>query len=57
MLGDVICREPGDSYKDSQKCWPANARLISASPKMYDYIADRAKEGDPHAAAIIASIG
>lgn len=34
----------------------ANARLIAASPLMYEYIAKRAKEGDDDAASIIAAI-
>lgn len=34
----------------------ANARLIAASPTMYEYINQRANEGDAHAAKIIASI-
>lgn len=33
-----------------------NARLIAASPTMYEYINQRANEGDAHAAKIIASI-
>ena len=34
----------------------ANASLIAASPTMYEYINQRANEGDAHAAKIIASI-
>lgn len=34
-----------------------NARLISASPTMYEFIARKAQEGDADAAAIIAAIG
>jgi hypothetical protein len=34
----------------------ANARLIAASPTMYDYIAAKAKDGDEDAARIIADI-
>lgn len=34
----------------------ANARLIAASPRMYDYIQSQAKKGDSHAAEILASI-
>lgn len=37
-------------------CGEADARLISASPTMYEYINQRANEGDAHAAKIIASI-
>lgn len=39
-------------YSESE----ANARLIAASPTMYEYINQRANEGDAHAAKIIASI-
>lgn len=34
----------------------ANARLIASSPRMYDYVAARAKGGDAEAAAILESI-
>ena len=34
----------------------ANARLIAASPRMFDYITKRAAEGDRDAAEILASI-
>lgn len=34
----------------------ANARLIAASPTLYEYVAKKANEGDADAARIIASI-
>jgi hypothetical protein len=34
----------------------ANARLIAASPKMYDYIAAKAAAGDDEARAIVEAI-
>lgn len=34
----------------------ANARLIAASPAMFDFIKKRASEGDADAAAIIAAV-
>ena len=42
----------------SHKCdvTEEDARLIAASPTMYEYIIQRANEGDAHAAEIIASI-
>lgn len=33
-----------------------NARLIAASPRMYEFIAKRAEQGDADAASIIAAI-
>ena len=41
--GIIICQRPG----------PANARLIAACPRMYDYIESRAKEGDKNAKEIM----
>jgi hypothetical protein len=41
---------------DAAKIAEANARLISASPSLYDFVAKRAAEGDEDAAALIASI-
>ena len=47
-----------DQYAGSSwlRVTEANARLIAASPTMYEYINQRANEGDAHAAKIIASI-
>lgn len=42
--------------RDFNSTQQANARLIAASPTMYEYINQRASEGDAHAAKIIASI-
>lgn len=41
---------PGECEDD------ANARLIAASPRMYDYIEKRAAEGDTEAASILEGI-
>lgn len=35
---------------------PANARLIAASPTLYEFVAKKAAEGDRDAAALIAAI-
>ena len=59
--------KPGSWSHAEVKCCPgvpaengeehkANARLIAASPTMFDYIATRAKEGDKRAATILDSI-
>ena len=48
-----ICRAP--QYERREQ-WEANARLIASSPKMYEYIARKAKEGDSDATRIIATI-
>ena len=34
----------------------ANARLIAASPTMYDYLVERAQSGDARAASIVEAI-
>ncbi len=39
--------------EDEQK---ANARLIAASPTMYDYLVERAQSGDARAASIVEAI-
>lgn len=43
-----------DRISDTEK--NANARLIAASPMMYEYIAGRAEAGDKEAAIILESI-
>ena len=45
-----------DTDNDTQERMEANARLIAASPTLYDYVAKKAAEGDADAARIIASI-
>lgn len=45
----------GILYDFAERC-PANARLIAASPLMYDYVAKRAAAGDAEAAAILEGI-
>jgi len=54
--GDLIadCRAVGLRITDAEIV--ANARLIAASPKMYDYINEKAKAGDEDAQKIINSI-
>jgi len=46
----------GDAYGVIAERREANARLIAASPTMYEYIASKANAGDEDAARIIASI-
>lgn len=41
-----------DAYGET----PANARLIAASPTMYDYLVERAQSGDARAASIVEAI-
>ena len=49
--GIAICADfPGDGEVE------ANARLIAASPTMYEYINKLANNGDENAASIIANI-
>lgn len=47
----ILAQVVGDSAETD-----ANARLIAASPTMYEYVARKAAEGDADAARIIASI-
>ena len=51
VWGIAICADfPGDGNVE------ANARLIAASPTMYEYINKLANNGDENAASIIANI-
>ena len=55
-LGEVVVRAPEIDPENGGIRNKADAILIAASPTMYEYINQRANEGDAHAAKIIASI-
>ena len=43
-------------HDDAEGETRANARLIAASPTMYDYLVERAQSGDARAASIVEAI-
>lgn len=43
-------------WPDDEDVQEANARLIAASPRMYEYIAEKANDGDMEAQQIIAEV-
>ena len=60
---DIVCSEnsPTDVCVISRRDKTtgeidANARLIAASPTMYDYLVERAQSGDARAASIVEAI-
>lgn len=60
---DIVCSEnsPTDVCVISRRGKTtgeidANARLIAASPTMYDYLVERAQSGDARAASIVEAI-
>lgn len=56
--GELVARVSAGYAPDRRlkKDLEANARLIAASPRMYDFIAERADAGDIEAAAILGGI-
>jgi len=51
LIVNIICDAPVSSK--SYENWGANAKLISASPVMYEYILDKANNGCEIAKTII----
>jgi len=54
--GFYVIAEPPPHGKDKQAEQEANARLIAAAPRMYDFIAAQASAGDAEASAIMEAI-
>lgn len=53
-VADVYRNYVGSFIDDEE--FRANARLIAASPLLYDFVAKRASEGDTEAIALVESI-
>ena len=50
----VVAATYGGSVGDAEQA--ANTRLIAAAPAMYEYLADRAAEGDSEAGEIVSAL-